>query len=164
MSIVVLWTHWTVSLWLAVPQVLNLLRTYDLIFYFLLSQHKTNLNHDVFGTNTFLTVIGVMYCLHIAIVYHGLLVSKDHRLYHKSMSIVVLWTHWTVSLWLAVPQVLNLLRTYDLIFDFLLSQHKTNLNHDVFDTNTFLIVIGVMYCLHITVVYLSWSFKHVYHS
>jgi hypothetical protein len=37
-----------------------------------------------------------------------------------------------------------LLRTYDLILDFLLSQHKTNLNHDVFGTNTFLVVIGVM--------------------
>jgi hypothetical protein len=39
-----------------------------------------------------------------------------------------------------------LLRTYDLIFDFLLSQHKTNLNHDVFDTDTFLVVIEVENC------------------
>jgi hypothetical protein len=36
-----------------------------------------------------------------------------------------------------------LLGTYDLILDFLLSQHKTNLNRDVFGTNTFLVVIGV---------------------
>jgi hypothetical protein len=57
-----------------------------------------------------------------------------------------------------------LLKTYDLILDFLISQHKTNLNHDVFGTNTFLVVIGVMYCLHITAVYLRWSFKVVYHS
>jgi hypothetical protein len=57
-----------------------------------------------------------------------------------------------------------LLKTYDLILDFLLSQHKTNLNHDVFDTNTFLVVIGVMYRLHIAAVYLRWLFKVVYHS
>jgi hypothetical protein len=29
-----------------------------------------------------------------------------------------------------------LLKTYDLILDILLSQHKLNLNHDVFDMNT----------------------------
>jgi hypothetical protein len=57
-----------------------------------------------------------------------------------------------------------LLKTYDLILDFLFSQHKTNLNHDVFGTNTFLVVIGVMYFLHIAAVYLRWSFKSVYHS
>jgi hypothetical protein len=57
-----------------------------------------------------------------------------------------------------------LIKTYDLILDFLLSQYKTNLNHDVFDTNTFLVVIGAMYCLHIPAVYLRWSFKIVYHS
>jgi hypothetical protein len=57
-----------------------------------------------------------------------------------------------------------LLKTYDLIMDFLLSQHKTNLNHDVFGTNTFLVVIGVMYYLHIVAVYLRWSFKAFYHS
>jgi hypothetical protein len=57
-----------------------------------------------------------------------------------------------------------LLKIYDLILDFLLSQHKTNLNHVVFGTNTFLVVIGVMYCLHIAAVYLSWSFNDVYHS
>jgi hypothetical protein len=34
----------------------------------------------------------------------------------------------------------------------------------VFGTNTFLIVIGAMYCLHIAAVYLRWSFKAVYHS
>jgi hypothetical protein len=39
-----------------------------------------------------------------------------------------------------------LLRTYDLILDFLLSLHKTNLNHYVFDMNTFLVVIGVENC------------------
>jgi hypothetical protein len=31
----------------------------------------------------------------------------------------------------------------------------------VLDTNTFLVIIGVMYCLHITAVYLRWSFKVV---
>jgi hypothetical protein len=54
-----------------------------------------------------------------------------------------------------------LLKTYDLILDFLPSQHKTNLNHDVFGMNTFLVVIRVMYCLHIAAVYLRWSFKAV---
>jgi hypothetical protein len=39
-----------------------------------------------------------------------------------------------------------LLRTYNLILDFLLSQHKTNINQDVFGTSTFLVVIGVEYC------------------
>jgi hypothetical protein len=39
-----------------------------------------------------------------------------------------------------------LLMTYDLILNFLLSQHKLNLKHDVFDTNTFFIFIGVEYC------------------
>jgi hypothetical protein len=57
-----------------------------------------------------------------------------------------------------------LLKTYDLILDFLLSQYKTNLNHDVFGMNTFLVVIRVIYCLHIATVYLKWSFKAVYHS
>jgi hypothetical protein len=56
------------------------------------------------------------------ILNFGPLVSKDHRLYHMPMSTVVLWMHWAVSLWLAVPQVLNLLKTCDLILDFLLSQ------------------------------------------
>jgi hypothetical protein len=54
-----------------------------------------------------------------------------------------------------------LLKTYDLILDFLLSQHKTNLNHDVFVKNTFLVVIGVMYFLHIAAIYLRWSLKAV---
>jgi hypothetical protein len=39
-----------------------------------------------------------------------------------------------------------LLKTYDLILDFLLSQQKINLNHDVFGTNIFLVVIGVENC------------------
>jgi hypothetical protein len=62
------------------------------------------------------------------------------------MSTVVLLTHWVVGIYLAFLQVLNLLRTYNLILDFLLAQHKTNLNHDVFGTNTFLVVIGVENC------------------
>jgi hypothetical protein len=57
-----------------------------------------------------------------------------------------------------------LLKTYDLILNFLLSQYKTNLNHDVFDMYTFFVVIGAMYCLHIASVYLRWSFKAAYHS
>jgi hypothetical protein len=71
------------------------------------------------------------------------LVSKDHRLYHKTHvdcgSLNALdgksLFNGTVSTYL--------LRTYDLILDFLPSQYKTNLNHDVFGTNTFLIVMGV---------------------
>jgi hypothetical protein len=39
-----------------------------------------------------------------------------------------------------------LLMTYDLILDFLLSQHKLNLNDNVFEMNIFLGVIGVEYC------------------
>jgi hypothetical protein len=38
-----------------------LLKTYYLILNILLSQHKLNLNHDVFGMNTRLVVIGVKY-------------------------------------------------------------------------------------------------------
>jgi hypothetical protein len=45
-----------------------------------------------------------------------------------------------------------LLMTYDLILDFLLSQHKLNLNHNVFEMNIFLGVIGVEYCQHIPAV------------
>jgi hypothetical protein len=54
--------------------------------------------------------------------------------------------HWAVSLLINSTASTYLLRTYDLILDFLLSQHKTNLNHDVFDMNTFLVVIGVENC------------------
>jgi hypothetical protein len=39
-----------------------------------------------------------------------------------------------------------LFKTYDLILDFLLSQHKLNFNHDVFGINTFLVVMAVEYC------------------
>jgi hypothetical protein len=39
-----------------------LLKTCDLILNILLSQYKLNLNHDVFGMNTRLVVIGVKYC------------------------------------------------------------------------------------------------------
>jgi hypothetical protein len=39
-----------------------------------------------------------------------------------------------------------LLKTYYLILDILLSQHKLNLNHGVFGMNTRLVVIGVKYC------------------
>jgi hypothetical protein len=45
-----------------------------------------------------------------------------------------------------------LLRTYDLIMDFLLSQHKLNLDYVVFGTNTFLVIIGVEYCWYILAV------------
>jgi hypothetical protein len=92
------------------------------------------------------------------------LVSKDHRLYQKTHvdcgSLNALGGKFLIS----DTASTYLLKTYDLILDFLLSQHKTNLNHDVFGMDTFLIVIGAMYCLHIAVVYLRWSFKAVYHS
>jgi hypothetical protein len=45
-----------------------------------------------------------------------------------------------------------LLKTYYLILDILLSQHKLNLNHDVFGINTGLVVIGVKYCQLIPIV------------
>jgi hypothetical protein len=39
-----------------------------------------------------------------------------------------------------------LLKTYYLILDILNSQHKLNLNYDVFDMNKRFVVIGVKYC------------------
>jgi hypothetical protein len=46
-----------------------LLKTYNLILDILLSQLKLNLNHDVFGMNTRLVVIGVKYCQSIPAVW-----------------------------------------------------------------------------------------------
>jgi hypothetical protein len=98
------------------------------------------------------------------ILNFGPSISKDHRLYHKIHvdcgSLNALDGKFLIS----GTASTYLLKTYELILNFLLSQHKTNLNHDVFGMNTFLIVIGVMYCLHIAAVYLRWSFKSVYHS
>jgi hypothetical protein len=50
------------------------------------------------------------------------------------------------------------LKTYCLILDILLSQHKLNLNHDVFSMNTRLVVIWVKYCQLISAVWLMWIF------
>jgi hypothetical protein len=80
------------------------------------------------------------------ILNFGPLVFKDHRLKHR--------THvdcGSLNALGGMPLISGttstyLLKPYDLILDFLLSQHKLNLNHDVFGMNTILVVIGVMYC------------------
>jgi hypothetical protein len=86
------------------------------------------------------------------ILYFGHLASKYHRLYYKTHvdcgSLNALGSRPLIT----GTTSTYLLKTYDLILNFLLSQHKTNLNHDVFGTNTFLVVIGIMYCLHIAAV------------
>jgi hypothetical protein len=77
------------------------------------------------------------------ILNFGPLVFKDHRLYHKiHVDCGSLNTLYGKSL-ISDTASTYLLKTYDLILYFLLSQYKTNLNHDVFGTNTFLVVIGV---------------------
>jgi hypothetical protein len=45
-----------------------------------------------------------------------------------------------------------LLKTYNLISNIFLPQHKLNLNQDVFGMNTRLVVIGVKYCQLIPIV------------
>jgi hypothetical protein len=45
-----------------------LLKTYNLILHILLSKYKLNFNHDVFGMNTRLVIIGVKYCQLISAV------------------------------------------------------------------------------------------------
>jgi hypothetical protein len=45
-----------------------------------------------------------------------------------------------------------LLKTYYLVLDILLSQHKLNLNHDVFGMNTRLVIIRVKHRQTISVV------------
>jgi hypothetical protein len=88
------------------------------------------------------------------ILNFGPSVFKDHRLYHKiHVDCGSLNTLYGKSL-ISDTASTYLLKTYDLILDFFLSQYKTNLNHDVFGTDTFFVVIGVMYCLHIAAVYL----------
>jgi hypothetical protein len=78
--------------------------------------------------------------------YFGPLVSKNYRLHHK--------THVDCGSLNALgdKSLINrsansyLLKTYYLILDILLSQHKLNLNHNVFGMNTRHVVIGVKYC------------------
>jgi hypothetical protein len=57
-----------------------------------------------------------------------------------------------------------LLKTYDLILHIVLSQHKCNLNHDVFGMNTWLVVIGVKYYQLISAAWLMWIFQALFHS
>jgi hypothetical protein len=73
------------------------------------------------------------------------LVFKDYRLYHKPISIVVLNALGGKFLISGITST-YLFKTYDLIFDFFLSQHKFNLNYNVFSLNIFFVVIGVVYC------------------
>jgi hypothetical protein len=73
-------------------------------------------------------------------------VSKNHRLHHKThVDCGSLNAPGDKSL---ISRSVNscLLKTYYLILDILLSQHKLNLNHDVFGMNIQLVVIGVKYC------------------
>jgi hypothetical protein len=77
--------------------------------------------------------------------YFGPLVSKNYRLHHKThVDCGSLNATGGKSL---ISRSANfcLLKTYYLILDILLSQHKLNLNHNVFSMNTRLIVIGVKY-------------------
>jgi hypothetical protein len=80
------------------------------------------------------------------------LVSKNHQLYHKTyVDYASLNAMGDKSL---ISRSVNsyLLKTHDLILDIFLSQHKLNLNHDVFGMNTRLVVIGVKYCQLIPIV------------
>jgi hypothetical protein len=78
--------------------------------------------------------------------YFGPLVFKNYRLHHK--------THVDCGSLNALgsKSLINrsanscLLKTYYLILNILHSQHELNLNHNVFDMNTRLVVIGVKYC------------------
>jgi hypothetical protein len=66
----------------------------------------------------------------------GPLVSKDHQLYHKPMSIVCSLNELDGKPLISGSAGTYLLKTYDLILNFLISQHKLNINHDVFSINT----------------------------
>jgi hypothetical protein len=82
----------------------------------------------------------------------GPLVSKNHRLYYKThVDCGSLNASDDKSL---ISRSTNscFFKTYDLILDILLSQHKLNLNHSVFDMNRRLVVIGVKYCQLISAV------------
>jgi hypothetical protein len=91
-------------------------------------------------------------------------VSKNHRLHHKTHvdcgSLIALDGKSLIS------RSVNsyLLKTYYLILHILHSQYKLNLNHDMFDLNTRLVVIGVKYCQLIPTVWLMWVFNDVFHS
>jgi hypothetical protein len=80
------------------------------------------------------------------------LVSKNHRLYHKTHvdygSLNALGGKSSIS----ISANFYLLKTYDLILGILLSQHKLNLNHDVFGMNTQLVVIGLKYYQLISII------------
>jgi hypothetical protein len=95
--------------------------------------------------------------------YFGPLVSKNYRLHHKTHvdcgSLNALGGKSLIS------RFANscLLKTYYLILDILLSQHKLNLNHNVFDMNTRLVVIVKYYQL-ILVVQLMCIFNVIFHS
>jgi hypothetical protein len=73
------------------------------------------------------------------------LVCKDHILYYKPVLAVILNALSGKPL-ISGTASTYLLKTYDLTLDSLLSQNKINLKHDVFGTDTFLVVIGVEYC------------------
>jgi hypothetical protein len=96
--------------------------------------------------------------------YFGPLVSKNYQLHHKTHvdcgSLNALGDKSLISR--SANSCLH--KTYYLILDILLSQHKLNLNHDVFGMNTRLVVIGVKYCLLILTVWLMWIFNAVFHS
>jgi hypothetical protein len=110
------------------------------------------------------TTIHLSVLKHKLILILGPLVSKNYWLYHKTHvdcgSLNVLGGKSLIS------KSVNycLLMTYYLILDILLSQHKLNLNHDVFCMNTWLIVIGVKYYQFILGVWLMWTFNVVFHS
>jgi hypothetical protein len=80
------------------------------------------------------------------------LVSKDYRLYHKTHVDCDSLNALSGEPLISGTASTYLLKTYNLILDFLLSQYKLNHKHDVFGTNTFLVVIGVEYCYHIIAV------------
>jgi hypothetical protein len=86
------------------------------------------------------------------ILIFGPLVSKNHRLYHKTH--VDCGSLNTLDCKSLISRSTNsyLLKTYDLILDILRSQHKLNLNYNVFGINTRLVVIGVKYCQLISTV------------
>jgi hypothetical protein len=92
------------------------------------------------------------------------LVSKNYRLHHKTHvdcgSLNALGGKSLIS------KSANscLLKTYYLILDILLSQHKLDLHHNVLDMNTRLVVVGVNYCQLFWQHNLCGYSKTVFHS
>jgi hypothetical protein len=107
-----------------------ILKTYDLELTLMLFLNRSvyrarNIIIASYVLSDLTTTIHLSVSKQKLILILGPLVSNNHRLYHRPMSIVFLWTHWVISLWLTDLQILICSRL--IVWSWIFSFHNISL-------------------------------------